>query len=82
MVGMVEVIGLFRLFGVFGLFRVIGKLYISIMLGIVGTLRAASVSCCIVVIRTQHAAFLPYSDLTCSQILSRFAVFKLLSLGN
>ena len=38
------------------------------MLGIVGTLRAASVSCCIVVIRTQHAASLPYSDLAYSQI--------------
>ena len=70
MVGIVRVVG------------VIGKLCISIMLGIVGTLRAASVSCCIVVIRTQHAASLPYSDLACSQILSRFAVFKLLSLGN
>ena len=72
----VRVIGLFRLFGV------IGKLYISIMLGIVGTLRATSFSCCIVVIRTQHAAYLPCSALAYSQILSRFAVFKLLSLGN
>ena len=65
-----------------GVVGVIGKLCISIMLGIVGTLRAASVSRCIVVIRTQHAASLPCSALTYSQILSRFAVFKLLSLGN
>ena len=68
--------------GVVGVFGVIGKLYISIMLGMVGTLRATSFSCCIVVIRTQHAASLPCSALAYSQILSRFAVFKLLSLGN
>lgn len=68
--------------GVIGVFRVFGNPYIFILFGMVGTLRAASVSCCIVVIRTQYAASLPYSDLAYSQILSRFAVFKLLSLGN